>query len=346
MAKILVTGGCGYIGSHTIADLLENGFTVISIDDNSRSTPYAINGIEQITHKKIKNYKVDLKNFDETLAVFQENEDIAGVIHFAAYKAVGESVQEPLVYYENNLFSLINLLRCVREFEIPHVVFSSSCTVYGNPDEIPVTEAAPVKKAESPYGATKQMGEQILCDATTSGKTTAILLRYFNPVGAHPSTLIGELPLGKPQNLVPAITQTAIGKLPKLTVYGNDYPTRDGSCIRDFIHVCDIAHAHTLALEYLIAGKNKTSCDVFNLGTGNGVTVLEAIHTFEAVTGMKLNYEIGPRRPGDVMAIYANNESAVAELGWEILYDIKEMMRTAWAWELKIKEAEEIVKNN
>ena len=346
MAKILVTGGCGFIGSHTIVDLLENGFSVISIDDNSRSNAFSMNGIEQITGKKVKNYKVDLKNYDETRAVFQENTDITGVIHFAAYKAVGESVAEPILYYENNLFGLINLLKCVDEFKVPDFVFSSSCTVYGNPDEIPVTEASPIKKAESPYGATKQMGEEIIANFTKRGTCAAILLRYFNPVGAHPSGLIGELPVGKPQNLVPAITQTAVGKLPKMFVYGNDYPTRDGSCIRDYIHVCDIAHAHTLAVQYLIEKKNKTACDVFNLGTGNGVSVLEAIQTFEEVSGVKLNYEIAPRRAGDVIAIYANNEAAVTGLGWQIHYDLKEMMRTAWAWEMKIKEAEEKVKNN
>jgi UDP-glucose 4-epimerase len=347
MAKILVTGGCGYIGSHTIVDLLENGFSVISIDDNSRSTAYSVNGIEQITGKKIKNYKVDLKNFDETRAVFQENEDITGVIHFAAYKAVGESVAEPLKYYENNMFGLINLLKCVQEFDTPYFVFSSSCTVYGNPDSIPVTELSPTKKAESPYGATKQMGEEIVADYhKIDGIRAAILLRYFNPVGAHPSGFLGETPVGRPQNLVPAITQTAVGKLPKMMVYGSDYPTRDGSCIRDYIHVCDIAHAHTLALQYLLNNKNKTSCDIFNLGTGNGITVLEAIHTFEDVSGVKLNYEIGPRRPGDVIAIYANNDAAVAELGWNIQYNLEDMMRTAWAWEQKISEAEKIVKSN
>ncbi len=347
MAKILVTGGCGYIGSHTIIDLLENGYSVISIDDNSRSTSYAVNGIEQITGKKIKNYKVDLKNFDETRAVFQENEDITGIIHFAAYKAVGESVAEPLRYYENNMFGLINLLKCVQEFDIPYFVFSSSCTVYGNPDSIPVTELSPTKKAESPYGATKQMGEEILRDFTKiDGIRSAILLRYFNPVGAHPSGLIGEVPVGKPQNLVPAITQTAIGKLPKMLVHGNDYPTRDGSCVRDYIHVSDIANAHTLALQYLINNENQSPCDVFNLGTGNGISVLEAIHTFEEVSGVKLNYEIGPRRPGDVIAIYANNDEAVNRLGWKIKYGIRDMMKTAWDWELKIKEAEEKVKSN
>jgi UDP-glucose 4-epimerase len=346
MATILVTGGCGYIGSHTLVDLLENGFDVISIDDLSRSSEYALAGIEKITGKKVKNYKVDLKNFDETLAVFQENDSIAGIIHFAAYKAVGESVEEPLLYYENNLFSLINLLKCAAEFDVPNFVFSSSCTVYGSPASIPVTESTPMQPAESPYGATKQMGETIVRDMFSNNGGAAILLRYFNPVGAHPSALIGETPLGKPQNLVPAITQTAIGKLPTMKVFGNDYPTRDGSCIRDYIHVCDIAHAHTLALQYLQANKYTENCEVFNLGTGNGITVLEAIRTFEEVTGRSLAYSMGARRPGDVMAIYANNEKAVQQLGWSIRYDLKEMMRTAWNWELAIKETEEKAKNN
>ncbi len=346
MQKILVTGGCGFIGSHTIVDLLNNGYDVISIDDNSRSSNFSIKGIEQITGKKIKNYKVDLKNFDETQAVFQENTDIAGVIHFAAYKAVGESVGAPLLYFENNIFSLVNLLKCVEEFSVPNFVFSSSCTVYGNPDTIPVTELSPIKQAESPYGSTKQMGEEILQAFTKNGLCNVILLRYFNPVGAHPTAILGELPIGRPQNLVPAITQTAIGKLPKMKVFGNDYPTRDGSCVRDYIHVCDIAHAHTLAIQYLEQGKNESHCDVFNLGTGLGVTVLEAIKTFEEQSGVALNYEIADRRPGDVVAIYANNDAAVNKLGWKIEYDLKDMMRSAWAWELKIKADEEAAKNN
>lgn len=346
MAKILVTGGTGYIGSHTIVDLIENGFDVISIDNFSRSTTIALAGIEKITGKKIKNYTVDLKNFDETRAVFQENTDINGIIHFAAYKAVGESVEEPLRYYENNMFGLINLLKCVQEFSIPNFVFSSSCTVYGNPDQIPVTENSAIKTAESPYGATKQMGEVVIKDFSKVVDTNTILLRYFNPVGAHPSCLIGELPVGKPQNLVPAITQTAIGKLPKMWVHGSDYPTKDGSCVRDYIHVSDIAHAHTLAIQYLLNGKNETKCDVFNLGTGDGVSVLEAIQTFEDVSKVKLNYEIGPRRAGDVVAIYANNDAAVNKLGWKIKFGIKEMMDTAWKWELKMKqEADQIINN-
>ncbi|MBL7744922.1 MAG: UDP-glucose 4-epimerase GalE [Chitinophagaceae bacterium] len=337
MAKILVAGGCGYIGSHTIVDLIGNGFDVISIDNNSRSNPRILEGVEKITGKKIKNYKVDLCNFDDTFAVFQENEDIEGIIHFAAYKAVGESVEKPLMYFENNLNSLINLLKCVQEFNVPYFVFSSSCTVYGNPDEMIVTEKTPPKPAESPYGYTKQMGEQIINEFAKSAGTQCILLRYFNPVGAHPSILIGEMPVGRPQNLVPAITQTAIGKLNKMTVYGNDYDTRDGSCIRDFIHVSDIANAHTLAIQYLQKKKNTARCEVFNLGTGNGVSVLEAIKSFEKISGVKLNYEIGPRRPGDVIAIYANNDLAKSKLGWDPKYTLDEMMRTAWEWEQRLK---------
>jgi UDP-glucose 4-epimerase len=343
MAKILVTGGCGYIGSHTIVDLIENGFEVISVDDNSRSTEYLLDGIQKITGKKVKNYKVDLKNFDETSAIFQENTDINGVIHFAAYKAVGESVEEPLMYYENNLFSLINLLKCVKEFDVPYFVFSSSCTVYGNPDEVPVTEQTPEKGAESPYGATKQMGERIVSDFAAKNNTACILLRYFNPVGAHPSIQIGELPLGKPANLVPVITQTAIGKLPQMQVYGSDYDTRDGSNVRDYIHVSDIANAHTLSVQYLISKKNKSNCEIFNLGTGNGVTVFEAIKAFEQVSGVKLNYAVGPRRAGDVVAVYANNDHAVKTLGWKIKYDIIQMMETAWKWEQKIKADEDML---
>lgn len=338
MAKILVTGGCGYIGTHTIVDLIENGFEVVSIDNLSRSDIRALKAVETLTGKSIKNYQVDLCNFDDTYAVFQEHTDITGIIHFAAYKAVGESCEKPLLYYENNLNSLVNLLKCADEFGIPHIVFSSSCTVYGNPDSTPVTEDFPIKQAESPYGATKQMGEVIVRDFTKSTAASAILLRYFNPVGAHPSATIGELPIGRPMNLVPAITQTAIGKLPQMTVHGTDYPTRDGSCIRDYIHVCDIASAHTLALQYLLGNKNTADCEVFNLGTGNGISVLEAIHTFEKVSGVKLNYATGPRRSGDVVATYANNTAAVEKLGWKIKYNLEDMMRTAWAWEQKLKE--------
>ncbi len=342
MKKILVTGGCGYIGIHTIVDLVQNGYQVISIDNNSRSNPFILEGVEKITGKKIKNYTVDLCNFDDTQAVFEENKDIAGIIHFAAYKAVGESVEKPLMYFDNNLSSLLNILKCCAIFNVPHFVFSSSCTVYGNPDTIPVTENTPLKPAESPYGMTKQIGEDIIKDTVKTGATNAILLRYFNPVGAHRSADIGEIPLGKPANLVPAITQTAIGKIPSLTVYGTDYDTRDGSCIRDYIHVSDIAHAHTLALNYLLEKRNKTNCDIFNLGTGNGYTVLEAIAAFEKVSGVKLNYQLGPRRTGDVVAIYANNDKAKKDLGWMPETTLEEMMHTAWQWELKLKHDENL----
>jgi UDP-glucose 4-epimerase len=344
MKKIMVTGGCGYIGAHTIVDLIENGYEVINIDDNSRSTETLLDGVQKITGKKLKNYKVNLCEYNDLAAVFAENDDIEGIIHFAAYKSVGESVAQPLLYFENNLFSLVNLLRCVAENNIPNFVFSSSCTVYGNPDASPVTEQTPTKPAESPYGITKQMGEQIITEFAKTNPAKCILLRYFNPVGAHPSTLIGELPIGKPANLVPAITQTAIGKLPEMQVHGTDYDTRDGSCIRDYIHVCDIAHAHTLAVQYLIEGRNKTNCDIFNLGSGNGVSVLEAINAFEKVSGLKLNYCLGPRRAGDVVAIFANNELAVKELGWSIQYGLEEMMRSAWAWEQKVKNDEDMQK--
>ncbi len=342
MSKILVTGGCGYIGSHTIVDLIDNGYEVVSADNNSRSSANILKGIEQITGKKIKNYKVDLCNFDDTFAIFQENPDIRGVIHFAAYKSVGESVEHPLMYFENNLNSLISLLKCVQEFQVPYFVFSSSCTVYGNPDEIPVTESTPPKPAESPYGYTKQMGEQIVNEFAKSSGTQCILLRYFNPAGAHPSAIIGEMPVGKPQNLVPAITQTAIGRLPKMFVHGNDYPTRDGSCLRDFIHVCDLAHAHTLSIKYLEDGNNTGLCEVFNLGSGAGVTVLEAIHAFEKVSSVKLNYEIGPRRHGDVVAVYANNDLAKKLLGWETRFSLDDMMASAWKWELRLKADETV----
>jgi UDP-glucose 4-epimerase len=242
----------------------------------------------------------------------------------------------PLAYYENNIFSLVNLLKLAVKYNAMHFIFSSSCTVYGNPDAIPVTEQTPLQPAASPYGATKQMGESIIKDTAFVASLSTILLRYFNPVGAHPSTAIGELPIGRPQNLVPAITQTAIGKLATMQVYGDDYDTRDGSCIRDYIHVCDIARAHTLALQYSIKNNQPKSCEIFNLGTGNGITVLEAIKAFEKVSGLSLNYQIGPRRAGDIVAIYANNDYAVKKLGWEIKYSLEDMMRTAWDWEKSI----------
>ena len=336
MQTILVTGGCGYIGAHTIVDLIENGFNVISVDNLSRSSENSLAGIEKITGKKVKNYNIDLTNAQAAESIFIENPEITGVIHFAAYKAVGESVEMPLAYYENNIFSLVNLLKLAVKYNAMHFIFSSSCTVYGNPDAIPVTEQTPLQPAASPYGATKQMGESIIKDTAFVAPLSTILLRYFNPVGAHPSTAIGELPIGRPQNLVPAITQTAIGKLATMQVYGDDYDTRDGSCIRDYIHVCDIARAHTLALQYSIKNNQPKSCEIFNLGTGNGITVLEAIKAFEKVSGLALNYQIGPRRAGDIVAIYANNDYAVKKLGWEIKYSLEDMMLTAWDWEKSI----------
>lgn len=340
MKKILVTGGCGYIGVHTIVDLVQNGFEVLSVDNNSRSNAEILKNAESITGKEIPNYVVDLCNYEATRNIFKENDNIEGIIHFAAYKAVGESVEKPLLYFENNNFSLVNILKCAEEFNVPHFVFSSSCTVYGNPDSIPVTEETPQKPAESPYGATKQMGEVMVTDTVKSNNMQAILLRYFNPVGAHPSIMLGEIPLGRPANLVPAITQTAIGKLPTMLVHGNDYPTRDGSCLRDYIHVSDIAHAHTLALNYLIEKKNSCKTEIFNLGTGDGYTVLEVIKAFEKVSGVTLNYQIGPRRSGDVVAIYANNNKAKTQLGWIPQYNLEDMMDTAWKWEQKLHAAE------
>jgi len=338
MQTILVTGGCGFIGAHTIVDLIEHGFNVVSIDNLSRASDKSLLGIEQITGKKIKNYKIDLTDKAATELVFKENPGITGIIHFAAYKAVGESVEKPLDYYENNLFSLVHLLQMAVKYNAQHFIFSSSCTVYGNPETIPVTEETPLQTAASPYGATKQMGETIVKDTAFTYPLSTILLRYFNPVGAHPSIAIGELPIGRPQNLVPAITQTAIGKLPMMQVHGSDYATRDGSCIRDYIHVCDIAHAHTLAIQYSIKNNAPKSCEVFNLGTGNGITVLEAIKAFEKVSGVKLNYEIGPRRAGDIVSIYANNDNAVQKLGWNCKYNLEDMMRTAWQWEQSLSK--------
>lgn len=339
MVKILVTGGAGYIGSHTIVELIQNGFDVVSVDNFSRSSKNVFEGIKKITGKEIVNYNIDLTDFKSTQQIFVENPDITGVIHFAAFKAVSESVENPLSYYHNNLESLINILKCVDEFKTEHFVFSSSCTVYGNPDSDCVTEETPQKKAESPYGVTKQLGERMIEDIIkATHNTKAALLRYFNPVGAHTSAFIGELPIGRPMNLVPAITQTAMGLLPQMLVYGNNYDTRDGTCLRDYIHVSDIANAHILALKYLIENKNQNSCEIFNLGSGKGVTVLEAIKAFEAVTNQKLNYQIGERRQGDVVAIYANNNLAKEKLGWEIKHNLTDMMQTAWQWELYLNK--------
>lgn len=338
MKKILVTGGCGYIGGHTIVDLINNGFEVISVDDLSKGSERMMLGVEQVLHRKVKNYKVNLCNLEDTEAIFNENPDIVGIIHFAAFKSVPESVAEPLKYYRNNLQSLVNILQCAQDFGVHHFVFSSSCSVYGNTTQLPVDELAPLAQAESPYAHTKQIGEDICRNiATVNDDFNTILLRYFNPVGAHESAIIGELQ-EKPENLVPVITQTAIGKREEMHVFGTDYPTRDGSCVRDYIHVMDIAHAHTRALQYMIDGKNQERCEVFNLGTGNGVTVLELIHSFEKVTGQKLNYKLGPRRAGDVVEVFANNNKAKSLLGWETKYSLDQMMDTAWRWEVAMKK--------
>lgn len=338
MKKILVTGGCGYIGAHTIVDLLNNGFEVISVDDLSRGSLRMLQGVEKITGKTIKNYRVNLCDLEDTEAIFIEHPDIEGVIHFAAYKSVPESMEEPLKYYKNNLMSLGNLLKCVQDFNVFNFVFSSSCSVYGNADVLPVAENAPLMKAESPYAQTKQIGEAMCFDVARIWEEGNIaLLRYFNPVGAHTSGVIGELQ-ERPENLVPVITQTAIGKREQMTVFGNDYDTRDGSCVRDYIHVSDIAHAHTQALQYMMNGENEENCEVFNLGTGNGITVLEMIEAFEKVSGEKLNYAIGPRRDGDVIAVYADNTKAKKHLGWEPGHSLDEVMSTAWKWENVMKE--------
>ncbi len=338
MQKILVTGGCGYIGGHTIVDLLANGYDVISVDNLSRGSLRMLTGIEKIAGRSVKNYKVDLCNLEDTEVIFIENPDIVGIVHFAAYKSVPESVQEPLKYFRNNIDSLVNLLQCAKEYKVNHFVFSSSCSVYGNATTLPVEETAPLAEPESPYARTKQMGEAICRDfAAINPDFNVTLLRYFNPVGAHPSAIIGELQ-EKPENLVPMITQTAIGKRGEMQVFGTDYDTRDGSCVRDYIHVMDIANAHTKALQYIIDGHNTHNCEVFNLGTGEGVTVLELISSFEKVSGQRLNYKKGPRRPGDVVAVYANNSKARALLDWDIKFDLDQMMDTAWRWEQTLKK--------
>lgn len=338
MAKILVTGGCGYIGSHTVVDLIDNGFEVITADNYFNAAPSVLQGIEKITGKQVKNYAINLCDLAATQQIFRENPDIVGIIHFAALKAVGESVEKPLLYFQNNLGSLLNILECMKEFSVKNLIFSSSCSAYGNADELPVTEDTPFKEAESPYARTKQMGEHILQDF--SKRYTAfncISLRYFNPAGAHESALIGESPTNNASNLVPVITGVASGKREKITVFGTDYDTRDGSCIRDYIHVMDLANAHTKAMQFVLADKNEHNSEVFNLGIGAGVSVLEAIHAFEKANGVKVNYELGPRRAGDVVAIYANYEKAAKLLGWEPKRNIEDIMKTAWEWE-KVKD--------
>jgi len=334
--KVIVTGGCGYIGSHTIVDLQQHGFEVICIDDNSHSRADMLDGVERITGIPVTHLPFNLTDREATLLALEDHADAIGIIHFAAFKSIPESVAAPLLYFRNNLDSLYNLLEGMQQYGIPNLVFSSSCSVYGNADALPVSEDTPWQAAESPYARTKQIGEQVIRDCSSAMTAHFTLLRYFNPVGAHPSAEIGEVPMGVPNNLVPFITQTAIGKIRELTIFGGDYPTRDGTCIRDYIHVMDIAHAHTLALQYLASGKQKVPCEVFNLGTGIGVSVLEAVQAFERVSGKKLPYHIGPRRAGDIIAVYANNDKARRELDWETQYSLDDMMRSAWEWEKKM----------
>lgn len=334
--KILVTGGAGYIGSHTIVDLLQNGFEVVSADNFHNSRPGVFDGIKAITGVMVKNYDVDLADRAATLDLF-DTEKFDGAIHFAAYKLVGESVEKPLEYYRNNVNSLLNVVEGMRRQGSSNLVFSSSCSVYGNADELPVTEATPRKQAESPYALTKQMGEDMLIDFCKSVPDfKAVLLRYFNPAGAHHSIRIGEDPSNPATSLVPVITQTAAGKRPKMMVFGTDYATRDGSCVRDYIHVEDLAHAHTLAIKYLLNGTAAENPALFNLGIGAGLTVLEAINAFEKTSGVKLNYELGPRRPGDVIAVYADRSKATRELGWHPQRGVEEIMDTAWRWQQKL----------
>ena len=337
MAKILVTGGLGFIGSHTVVELVNSGYEPVIVDNLANSDIKILDQLTKIIGYKPAFHKVDLCDEQAVKKLAQDEPDVTGIIHFAAYKAVGESVKEPLKYYRNNFFSMLNLLGAY-EGKPLNFVFSSSCTVYGQPDVLPVTEDALVKPAQSPYGNTKQVAEEMLTDMIASGsKYKVISLRYFNPVGAHDSALIGELPIGVPQNLVPFITQTAIGKREKITVFGNDYNTPDGSCVRDYIHVVDLAKAHVAALK-LMEKPDFTGYDVFNIGTGQGTTVLQIIHAFENTTGVKLNYSIGPRRDGDVEQVWGDVSKSSEKLGWTAALGIGEMMQSAWEWEKYIKE--------
>lgn len=335
--KILVTGGTGYIGSHTVVELQNKGYEVIVVDNLSNSDAGIVDNIEKITGIRPEFENFDLIDREKTADFFKRNNDIKGIIHFAAFKAVGESVQKPLMYYRNNLDSLINILQGMIDNDIPNFVFSSSCTVYGQPDELPVSEQAPIKKAESPYGNTKQISEEIISDTLKTSKLNAIALRYFNPIGAHESTLIGELPLGVPNNLVPFITQTAIGIREQLSVFGDNYATPDGTAIRDYIHVVDLAKAHVIAIDRMVNSKMKQQMEIFNLGTGNGYSVLDVINSFEKVSGQKLNYKIVDRREGDITQVWANPDYSNDELGWKAEKGIDEMTLSAWKWELALR---------
>jgi UDP-glucose 4-epimerase len=337
--KILVTGGLGFIGSHVAVELQNHGYDVVIIDNLSNSSESVLDGITDITGVPPLFYKMDLRDKHSVTDFFKAHQDVAGVIHFAASKAVGESVEKPLLYYENNIHSLVYLLQELKQLERANFIFSSSCTVYGQADKLPITEDAPIKPAESPYGNTKQIGEEIIKDSCIAfSKIQAIALRYFNPIGAHPSVKIGELPLGVPQNLVPFITQTAIGKREQLAVFGDDYPTADGTCIRDYIHVVDLAKAHVTALERLLQKNNDANFEVFNIGTGKGSSVMEVVNAFEKVSGTKLNYRIADRRAGDVIAAYADTTKANKILGWQSQYTLQDALKSAWDWELKLNK--------
>ena len=337
--RILVTGGTGYIGSHTVVELQNSGYEVIIVDNLSNSRADVVEHIGQITGICPAFEKVDCLDYQALDGVFAKYPGIEGIIHFAASKAVGESVQKPLLYYRNNLVSLINLLELMPKHNVKGIIFSSSCTVYGQPDKLPVTEEAPIKKAESPYGNTKQVNEEIIRDTVASGAPVhAVLLRYFNPIGAHPTALIGELPNGVPQNLIPYLTQTAMGIREKLSVFGDDYNTPDGSCIRDYIYVVDLAKAHVIAMNRILEDKQKDKVEVFNIGTGRGLSVLELIHAFEKATGVKLNYQIVGRRAGDIEKVWANPALANEELGWKAESTIEDTLRSAWNWQLKLRE--------
>lgn len=337
--RILVTGGTGYIGSHTVVELQNSGYDVVIVDNLSNSNADVVDDIEAVSGIRPAFEKVDCLDYKALEAVFAKYDGIKGIIHFAASKAVGESVQKPLLYYRNNLVSLINVLELMPAYGVEGIIFSSSCTVYGQPDHLPVTEQAPIKKAESPYGNTKQVNEEIIRDTVASGSPiSAILLRYFNPIGAHPSALLGELPNGVPQNLVPYITQTAIGIRPQLSVFGDDYNTPDGSCIRDFINIVDLARAHVVAMARILGKKQKEKVEVFNIGTGRGLSVLELIHAFEKATGVKLNYKIVGRRAGDIEQVWADPQYANNELGWKAETPIEDTLESAWKWQLKLRE--------
>jgi UDP-glucose 4-epimerase len=337
MKKILVTGGLGYIGSHVIVELLNSNFDVLIIDDLSNSSMEVLHAISTITGVKPEFVKLDLKNKKGVVDFFNTRLDIDGVIHFAASKAVGESVKNPLKYYENNIYSLVNLLQEINKLPTPKLIFSSSCTVYGQASKLPITEEAPMKEAESPYGNTKIVGEQIIQDTCRANSMfNTIALRYFNPIGAHESALIGELPIGMPQNLVPFVTQTAIGLREKLSIFGSDYPTLDGTCIRDYIHVVDLAKAHVVAMRRLLEENNSKNYEVYNIGTGKGSSVLEVVKTFEEVSGAKLSYSFVERRSGDIISAYANTTKANEILGWTSELTLKDALYSAWKWEKRI----------